>query len=345
MIHVLLGPADLDDRVQDHLNCLHWRDDLSVGPVPATSALSELSRIRESFWNAPTALKHLYDADTETASGTLRTDDARTKAARLLAAGNESLAERDKRVARLSAESSVVVWCGLNRQEILMLFSLLYFLERAFIEREEVSVVRCPQWGPRAYRADRLAKCFNSRQPISLEFAQLAREGWTTYTRPEPTSMNEFTHRLQEQSNPLATVFSWVLEEYPSLHNGLSRMEECMLREVGEGNSIAQIVGRVMGYSEDCIGDQFLFERMWGFASDQSSAIQMIDGTPLSTVESARAFVQSRVRLTEFGRQLLGAGTDYVAANGLNRWVGGVHLSGRAIPWRYDVKAQRVVST
>ena len=117
-----------------------------------------------------------------------------------------------------------------------------------------------------------------------------------------------------------------------------------MLREVGEGESIVRIVGRIMGYSEDCIGDAMLFERMWGFASDESPAIEAIEGNSLSKVQSARAFIQTPVRLTEFGRQLVGANADYVVANGLNRWVGGVQLSGTDIRWRYDASARQVVA-
>lgn len=344
MIHVLQGPADLDCRIQGHLNCLDWRDDLSVGPVPLTETLSDLSSIREKFWNAPTALSRLYDAEREMWNA-LNSDDARAKAARLQSIGGRSFTERDKRAAALTADSEIVVWCGANRREILMLFSFLYFLEPVFVQNGQVSLVRCPTWGPQAYRADQLATFFAARQPIDREFAQLAAEAWTTYTKPEPIALNDLTQRLRERSDPLASVFSWILEEYPSLHNGLSRIEETMLGEIGEGDKIVSIVGRTMGNSRDCIGDAMLFERMWGFASDASPAIELIDGTVLSKLESARAFIQSRVRLTEFGRRLTGTGVDYVAANGLNRWVGGVHLSGRAIAWRYDASTRRVVRT
>ena len=264
MIHVLMGPADLDVRIQDHLNCLYWRDDLSVGPVPTVETLPNLSNIREQFWNAPTALRRLHDAERETVLNALNRDDARAKAARLQSAGGRFLAERDKRAAGLATDSEIVIWCGPSRRELLMLLSLLYFLKPVFVRNRQVSLARCPKWGPQVYRADELAIFFDSRQTINREFAELAAEAWTAYTKPAPNELNDFPRRLRERSDPLATVFSWILEEYPSLQNGLSRVEERMLREVGEGDSIVRIVGRVMGYSEDCIGDEMLFERMVG---------------------------------------------------------------------------------
>ena len=27
---------------------------------------------------------------------------------------------------------------------------------------------------------------------------------------------------------------------------------------------------------------------------------------------------------------------DHVALNGVDRWIGGVHLTGRTVPWRWD---------
>jgi hypothetical protein len=36
MTHVLVGPALFDERIPDRANCVYWRDDLSVGPVPVT---------------------------------------------------------------------------------------------------------------------------------------------------------------------------------------------------------------------------------------------------------------------------------------------------------------------
>jgi hypothetical protein len=42
------------------------------------------------------------------------------------------------------------------------------------------------------------------------------------------------------------------------------------------------------------------------------------------------------VALTDTGRDVLDGRSDLVAANGIDRWVGGVHLHGHEVPWRYD---------
>jgi hypothetical protein len=40
--------------------------------------------------------------------------------------------------------------------------------------------------------------------------------------------------------------------------------------------------------------------------------------------------------LTAAGRRVLDGDEDHVALNGIDRWIGGVHLVGREVPWRWD---------
>jgi hypothetical protein len=51
----------------------------------------------------------------------------------------------------------------------------------------------------------------------------------------------------------------------------------------------------------------------------------------------------TRLRLTGAGRQVLGGGADQLALNGIDRWVGGVHLRGREARWRFDEGTESVV--
>jgi hypothetical protein len=44
----------------------------------------------------------------------------------------------------------------------------------------------------------------------------------------------------------------------------------------------------------------------------------------------------TRLRPTGAGRRVLRGEADHVALNGIDRWVGGVHLRGGAVRWRWD---------
>src|SRR5258705_7243486 len=101
MIHVLLGPAGFDDRIPDRDSCVYWHDDLSVGPVPLTETLEELSHIRQTFWRTPTPLSVLSAADTDRT--TAEKGHRRESAAHVF-----SLAKRYEQIRRLGDSPEIV---------------------------------------------------------------------------------------------------------------------------------------------------------------------------------------------------------------------------------------------
>jgi hypothetical protein len=44
----------------------------------------------------------------------------------------------------------------------------------------------------------------------------------------------------------------------------------------------------------------------------------------------------TRLRLTAAGARVLAGEADHVELNGIDRWIGGVHLHGHRVPWRWD---------
>jgi hypothetical protein len=49
------------------------------------------------------------------------------------------------------------------------------------------------------------------------------------------------------------------------------------------------------------------------------------------------------VRLTDTGARVLAGEADQVALNGMDRWIGGVHLHGLHVPWRWDDGTETIV--
>ncbi|MGA2346526.1 MAG: hypothetical protein ABSF93_11000, partial [Candidatus Sulfotelmatobacter sp.] len=55
-------------------------------------------------------------------------------------------------------------------------------------------------------------------------------------------------------------------------------------------------------------------------------------------------FGRSILELTPMGLRVLAGKADHVALNGVDRWIGGVHLEGRHVGWRWDGKARSIVA-
>jgi hypothetical protein len=49
------------------------------------------------------------------------------------------------------------------------------------------------------------------------------------------------------------------------------------------------------------------------------------------------------LRLTAAGARVLAGQADQIALNGIDRWIGGVHLHGRQAPWRWDDGTEAIV--
>ena len=49
------------------------------------------------------------------------------------------------------------------------------------------------------------------------------------------------------------------------------------------------------------------------------------------------------VSLTDTGARVLAGQADQIALNGIDRWIGGVHLHGHQVPWRWDDGTETIV--
>ena len=50
------------------------------------------------------------------------------------------------------------------------------------------------------------------------------------------------------------------------------------------------------------------------------------------------------VRITEAGRNVIDGLADHVELNGIDRWLGGVHLKGDYAAWRWDPMQRKLSS-
>ena len=82
-----------------------------------------------------------------------------------------------------------------------------------------------------------------------------------------------------------------------------------------------------------------------------SSFFRLVQGMadaplPLVRLEPAGAHAHARrlASLTALGREVLAGRADHARVNGIDRWVGGVHLRGRAPAWRWDAERALVAA-
>ena len=184
-----------------------------------------------------------------------------------------------------------------------------------------------------------LEPLFGTRQPVSHVQYSLAARAWQAFREPTPEPLDAL-HRGDTSALPfLAPAIGRFLEEYPATVDGLSRTERTLL-QVAHGRPIELL-------------DAFarMHEREDAYYVTDSSLVDLAaslsrTAPPLLTWSRSGAShagpLQGSVALTDFGRAVLAGHADRVATCGVDRWLGGVHLEGRACPWRWDTARRRI---
>jgi hypothetical protein len=204
-----------------------------------------------------------------------------------------------------------------------------------------------PFYGLGQLDAAQLASLTDTRAPVTPDQYALAQHAWAAFGAADPRELAQVAHLTTSSKRARAVLpflgdaLTRFLAEYPSVAHGLSRSEELALSALCERPSTAGELFRTVQSRETSpfMGD-------WGFYD----ILRRLDsaGTPLLSIHDLTDDVDIRslnVTITEAGRDVIEGREDGVALNGIDRWLGGVHLIGQdRSPWRWDGWRETLVS-
>jgi hypothetical protein len=179
---------------------------------------------------------------------------------------------------------------------------------------------------------------FDGRHVVTSAQRIAARDAWTAFRSTDPRAILDVLPRVTVLPH-LGSALTRHLEQFPSLRNGLSRTEQATLHVVANG---------VSRLSDVFVATQSLEEAFFmgdaGFLFHISSLIR--NHRPLlKTVEPLAPFspydlasLALRVELTSLGDSVLRGESDRVELCAIDRWLGGVYLSGSGPVWRWDAE-------
>jgi RNA polymerase sigma factor (sigma-70 family) len=182
---------------------------------------------------------------------------------------------------------------------------------------------------------DQLASLFETRAELSEEMIALGRDAWAAYTDPDPRTLTTFLERDLSLLPFLDRALRRHLEEYPGLDDGLSRTERHLLRLVEGGVTDAAVVWHRLHAAEDChyVADSWFLDILERLASPPA---------PVLTIAGPRSTLQCVLSITSLGEQILRGGRDWLEEAGIDRWLGGVHLTHAATAWRWDPSTRQL---
>ena len=283
---------------------LAWNDVLHDGPVPQTANLSDLSDIRAQ------AFAGFGWGDYET----LRT----------------GFASRDRTLQDFRKHQDVVLWFEHDLYDQLQLLQLLDWFEQQDLEGINLDLVQIdsypgvrPFYGLGQLSGPQLARLFPMRKRVTATQRSIATQTWRAFRSEDPTDLFAISQQNLSEMPFLAVALMRFFEEYPWTTDGLSRTEREVLQAASSGKRKKADI-----YMES----RKLEDVPWGDVSVYLRLAWLAAGPNPALVESPK----NEFAITDAGRQLLAGKADWIQLQGcVDRWLGGVHLSGAQPQWRW----------
>jgi hypothetical protein len=291
---------------------VHWRDTLHEGPVPDVGP-EELRRVRAAFLSGAGV------------------DDR--------GEGEAMFAERDGRLEE-HRDGEYVLWFEADLYDQLQIIQILSRLAELDVPAQSVTLI-CIGEHPGIARfgglgeltAGQLRELPGTNAPVRLTESafELAVRAWAAFRAPTPVGLGAVVAAPSPELRFLGEAFDRLCREYPSTRDGLSLTERRILAAVAGGAPDAgtAFVRSSAREFRPFLGDTWAFARLDRMADAR---------VPLVALEPGGRPVDrhTRLRLTDAGARVLAGEADHVTLNGVDRWIGGVHLQGDDVRWRWD---------
>jgi hypothetical protein len=145
----------------------------------------------------------------------------------------------------------------------------------------------------------------------------------------------------------LAPALRRLLEELPAAADGLSRTERSALQTIAAGARTAPASFVAAQRLEDApfLGDAWFYRTLSALGQGKTRLLESDEGTPLPPpppLGDGQLFARLRLRLTASGERTLGGDADRVELLGIDRWIGGTHITSDNT-WRWDPSELKLV--
>jgi redox-sensitive transcriptional activator SoxR len=327
LLHVTNGESAGNTLRQTALGgaVLPWQDALHEGPVPALPR-QELLQTRARFladsgWGSQQALL-------------------------------SSLERRDQQLLdALREDVQVALWFEHDLYDQLQLLDVLALAHTEDVTPEMIIIGSFPGKpdfaGLGELTASELETLWPSRRRAEPAALQAAASAWAAVQAPEPTPLAEWATRQTTQLPFLASALQRLLEDLPAATDGLSGTERRALEVISSGAHTPPAAFVAAQRLEDApfLGDTWFYRTLSALGQDTSRLVETDDGTPLPPpppLSDGQLFARLQLRLTTTGERTVRGEADRVELLGIDRWIGGTHITPDNT-WRWHPTKRKLV--
>ena len=311
-----------------------WQDALYEGPVVKDLSLDELSMVRAEYfarlgWSNNDEIKHRF---------------------RL----------RNEKLKTFSRYQEVVLWFDHNLYNQLQLLQIISWFASQNTRHLLLSLIcidRFPGvkhfFGINSLGEEQLIQLVPKKTEITMAQINVCVKGWRALTSPHPDALLTFYPADMSSMPFLKNAIARLIQEFPAKANGLSQTEslilQALLAHLTEPDDIYQFVqhkepvpfmSRAMFYG--CL-QKLTSCRVPAIEKQAVETEEVIDSESETVCEVETTHIV-HFTLAQTARQVLYNWVDWIQLNGINRWIGGVHLQEGNI-WRYNKETRTLKKT
>jgi hypothetical protein len=183
---------------------------------------------------------------------------------------------------------------------------------------------------------------FASRRPVTEAQRQLASRAWLAFRAPDPADLIAFIRDNPQDLSPhLVPALRRHLQQFPAAGTGLSRTQAQTLAAVAGGAMRVRDIFTAANHEVEAavfMGDSTWWCHIRPLIVAARPLLETHGQKPPTWQdpawwhddESAPALA-----LTADGEAVLNGRADHIALNGIDRWLGGVHVTPKSL-WRWD---------
>jgi hypothetical protein len=327
MLHIHNGDSSAETAKQTTIPGEHfaWREALIDGPTPAGIAGDEWLSLRARH------LTDFYGVDPSETESALRT--------------------QENKLASFPEHDEVILWfehdlfCQTN-----LIYLLNWFAERS-LDNTKLSLICIGEFpglpnfrGLGELSPMQLASLFGERHEVSTAEQKLAGAAWQAYRSPDPTAIQTLLDTDTAALPFLKPALQLHLERFPSVTNGLGRIQNRGLELIHEGLLRFVDLFPRFGVAEPTygLGDSQFWNTLRPLGKAREPLLNIKYANVYDPNPDSEDLRHINFEITPLGEAVLGGQADFIEMNGIDTWLGGVHLDGRSDLWRWDNQAREL---
>jgi hypothetical protein len=234
----------------------------------------------------------------------------------------------------------IVLWFDACMFDQTILIHVLDRLSRLNLKDTTVTQVNVSGRGLGEFSSSEMFSLFDGRRKVTRQEYFVASEAWRAFSSHDPRDIELFL-KLEFTGLPyLKAALQRHLKQYPATVNGLNLLQKRALKSVAYGiNKLSPLFKHVSAMEKErFLGDTSFWACLDEMAECAYPALKIEGPERLKRpiTDHLTALDRWTIDITPFGHKLLENNCDWIVKNGIDRWLGGVHLLGKEQIWRLD---------